>query len=403
MMNDKLYMISRPLLDIEGNEITLKSGHGGMVTDIVGKEYVDFILGFGPVILGHDNREFLAEVAEKLSCGLCFPSYSVLQREYAEIINCRYSPAKALGFLPTSSESISAVLRMCNHLTGSKRFIRKGYIGWYDRLINRNIFWHEPINATDRRSTSTDLHYIGDGNQDAVNWVDNDIETFERLAADKDIACFIFDAYQTFRMPARVLEQAISICRDKGLLVIMDETKTGGRLGPCGSFIDTYDWDFTILGKAIGNGMPISVFIGKDNASSEYDGLKIGGTYSRQVAGTAAALATMDIMQKHGYYADLPIIGRKVAEIMNRSFSDYGLSEDIYADCHLDGCLLEFVYSDGLANDAAARKRLYDSFISGGIIIPYGHVFFICRAHEECLDAIALGMDRALKTFTFRN
>ncbi len=385
-----------------GNEITLRSGHGGIVTDEKGKEYVDFILGFGPVILGHANNEFLKKLSDKLSEGLCFPSYSKLQRKYAEAINTRYFPAKALGILPTSSESISAVLRICSEYTGKRSFIRKGYIGWHDKLINRNIFWHEPVNAVGRGSTSTALKYIGAEEQDAVNWVDNDINTFKRLAESGNISSFIFDAYQTFDMPEGVIEKAVELCRSNGIFVIMDETKTSGRLGPFGYFIDKYDWDFSILGKAIGNGMPVSAFIGNNDFVVDYDAMKIGGTYSRQVAGTAAALATMEIMYEHGYYDMLPETGRTIARIMNRSLEAHGLSQDIRTECRLNGSLLELSYSDRMANDPVSRKKLYDSFIQGGLIIPYGHVFFVCQAHQECLDIIIENMDISLRNFLSR-
>jgi glutamate-1-semialdehyde 2,1-aminomutase len=401
-LRNKLYMISRPLIDSAGNEITLRTGHGGIVTDEKGKEYVDFNLGFGPVILGHGNKEFLERLSGKLSGGLCFPSYSTLQRDYAVAINAHYFPAKALGILPTSSESILAVLRICSVYTGKRRFIRKGYIGWHDKLLNGNIFWHEPVNAVGRRLTSTTLTYINTEGQDAVNWVDNNISTFKHLAESGNISCFIFDAYQTFHIPEGIIDKAIELCKRNGILVIMDETKTSGRLCPFGSFIPKYDWDFTILGKAIGNGMPVSVFIGYEDFTVDYDAMKIGGTYSRQVAGTAAALSTMEIMQANSYYDTLQETGKEIARIMNRSFEAYGLSQDIQTECWLNGCMLEFSYSDRMANDTASRRKLYDSLLQGGIIIPYGHVFFVCQAHRECLDLICKNIDISLRYYLSR-
>ncbi len=136
----------------------------------------------------------------------------------------------------------------------------------------------------------------------AINWHGNSVEAFEKLC-DDDIACFMLDAYQIERQPQINIKDVLDICNDRNILVVLDETKTAGRVCRYGFYKEKLVFDFTVLRKAIGNGYPASLLVGSDKfAQLPYDSLKIAGTYARDGLCSAAVIVTDEIMCENNYY-----------------------------------------------------------------------------------------------------
>src|SRR5713101_4422165 len=130
-----------------GGEVLFERGSGGMVIDAEGREYVDFILGYGAVILGHSVAEFRTKVANYSANGLLLPGYSSwhirLLRRLLQSTTENYSAA----FFKTGSESVTAAIRLASRLSSKKGIIRCGFIGWHDVQLGKSVRWHEPLES----------------------------------------------------------------------------------------------------------------------------------------------------------------------------------------------------------------------------------------------------------------
>ena len=119
----------------------------------------------------------------------------------------------------------------------------------------------------------------------------------ERLCEMKGAACLIVDANQIERHPNCQFEKVIELCKKIGILVVLDEMKTAGQVTSYGYFKEKYSFDFTVLGKEIGNGIPVSLLLGHKKYKSDlYDVVKLAGTYTRDLLSCEAVLATEEIM-----------------------------------------------------------------------------------------------------------
>ncbi|MGG4340428.1 aminotransferase class III-fold pyridoxal phosphate-dependent enzyme [Paenibacillus lautus] len=397
-MENQLYMIARRVLGNNDKEIYFRSGNKCFVTDVDGNDYIDFILAYGPVILGHNNSEYLNNMREKISAGFCFPSYSVYHQEYSEDINSFYKTSKTIGFFSTSSESGQAALRICRHITGKKKFVRLGYLGWHDNLINGGLHWHEPLNSDLRKKVSTELTYHNNDDYDAINWGDGSLETLQYIIANnREISCLMFDAYQSIHLGFEKTTAAIDLCRKNNILVVMDETKTSGRISPYGYYERMFDFDFTILGKAIGNGAATSVLIGKDTFDINYYDLKIGGTYARDNIGIISALITKEIMHKYDYYNSIKSIGVEVSRVINKVLDKYNIGHLLWVEAMMEGGILEFRFCDGIANQITARRYLELSLLNNNILVPWGHCFYVCSEHISVYKVLEERLEMAIK------
>lgn len=394
----KLYGISRRIYGSNGKEIIFTRGDGCHIYDQNDKEYVDMILGYGPIILGHNNREFSLRLMEVINNGYLFPSYGSVQIELAEQVASGYPNHQLISIYQSGSDGLDAVLRICKYITGKEKYIRFGYIGWHDNLLNGGVNWHEPINSNKFRDIAVNLKNIEDK---AINWYGDGVDSFEELCRNPNIACFIFDAYQIDRWPMLEIEKLIAVCKKNNILVVLDETKTSGRVASYGFYKDKLDYDFTILGKAVGNGYPVSLLIGsKKFTDIPYDTIKIAGTYARDGLCCGAVLATEKIMEDNDFYEAISITGYKIAQMMNECILSILGTKDVTVMTMLQGGILEFSYSNKFANDFILRTEFSNALLNNGIIIPDGHCFYICSEHIVCLEELKERFYKALYQFS---
>lgn len=396
-MMQKLYGISRRLFDENNEEIVFAKGKGAYVYDTQGKSYIDMLLGYGPIILGHGNETYARELAKEIEYGTLFPSYGKKQYELAEMISSKYPNHQLIALYQSGSDSLDSVFRICRLITGKPKLIRFGYIGWHDNLLMGGFNWHEPVNSCAFYKASNNLPGIE--NNQAYNWDGRSAESFEVLTKSRDVACFIFDAYQLQRQKIDI-ESVIRICKEKGILVVLDETKTAGRVSTFGYFKDTLEYDFTILGKAISNGYPVSLLLGHHKyASVNYDTIKIAGTYARDCLCCSSILTTVRIMSQNNLYKVISDAGKAISEKMNDCLDRVLKNKDIAVRTMLDGAILEFQFSDQFACDFSKRKRFADFLLKNGLLIQDGHCFYVSAAHANCIEDIGIRFQTALEEF----
>jgi glutamate-1-semialdehyde 2,1-aminomutase len=375
----------------DNGQLMFTGGKGGEVFDALGGSYVDFVMGYGPVILGHADEAFTDLVREYLAHGVMMPGYTVFHEEYLDRLLAD-RPDDRGAYFKTASEAVTAALRLSALETGRVGVVRSGYIGWHDAQVANSPRWHEPLHSPLRQELRYTDAMRGVGPQEpALNWIDLELTSLADLLNEHAgrLSCFVFDAYLASYTTPEVLRQALAMCRDAGLLTVFDETKTGGRISPLGYAHDHgLDADLVVIGKALANGAPLSLLVGDKALLAHAEKARLSGTFSKEMIAVYSALATMDILSRPvdsfpDGWAAINAVGRKVAETISAAAAAAGVVTDVWAQPVLGGGMFELAYSDALLRDRHRRAALTTAFTEAGILLLEGHPSFVCLAHRN--------------------
>lgn len=383
----------------DGVALRFTHGRGGLIYTGDETPYVDFVLGMGPVSIGHANAAFNARLAEALGGGLMLPSFAPVHERYADLLLRDAPEARVVSFFKTGSEAVAAALRLAALETGRLGVVRCGYIGWHDAQLASTPNWNEPPHASGRRRLRHQRHLRGaSGTEPVANWLDLDPTSLAAILDDAAYGAFIIDAYQIAIAPPDAIAQAIALCRRRGLVVILDETKTAGRRQCAGAYMGTpIAGDLTVLGKAIANGLPLSVLLQHRPFDAALAETRVGGTYAKECLSVHAALITAELMHEWRGYDRLAAIGRRVAATLQDALVRLELDQLTACVPLLGGCLFELRHAPALLEDRAARQALEQAFVDAGLLLFEGHCAFVCADHDRLdWDALARAIERAL-------
>jgi glutamate-1-semialdehyde 2,1-aminomutase len=281
---------------------------GSHIWDVDGNEYIDYLLGHGPMILGHTPAPVVEAVQRQAERGLVYGGQTDLEVRAAELI-CELVPcAEMVRFSTTGSEAVHAALRLARACTGRKKVLRfEGhYHGWFD-----NIAWNQasptaelgPHDNPPLRPASEGQQPEDGANLVVLPW--NDVALLEDVfkRRGEELAAVICDPFASAAglIPAQpdFLKALRKLCHAYGVVLIFDEVITGFRVGLGGA--QAYYGitpDLATFAKALGAGMPVSALVGKAALMERFGALKTvhAGTYNSNplaMAGTVAALETL--------------------------------------------------------------------------------------------------------------
>src|SRR5450755_601697 len=189
---------------------------GSAVWDVDGNRYTDFILGYGPVVLGHADKRVNEAVMAQLSQGACAsPLWHPRQVELTELLVQVIPGAEQAYLLRTGSDATSAAVRLARIFTGRDMVARWGYNGWHDWCAPRP----EGVPATTLAQV--------------VGFAYNDVPSVERVFAEHpgQIACVVMMSYEYDAPRDGFLRQVADVCHRNGALFVLDEMRSGFRIG----------------------------------------------------------------------------------------------------------------------------------------------------------------------------
>jgi glutamate-1-semialdehyde 2,1-aminomutase len=376
--------------DADGEDIVFTHGRGCHVFDRKGRRFLDCVLGYGPVVLGHADERFTGRVASALGAGIHFPGFSDVHDEYVArlVAASGLTSAVAPSFMKTSSEANTAAIRVASLVTGRKGVLRCGFTGWHDSQHAQSPSWHAPPRHRMPLRNTEGLRGVS-GDEQVFNWISLDPADLSALLETNGhrIACFILDAFQFAFVERDLLLHAIAECRRHGILIVLDETKTAGRVSPIGVAGNCEDaWDMLVLGKAIGNGAPLSMLLVKEAFRDAALKAQVGGTHAKELLSVHCALATMDRMQEADGYRTLGDAGSAMADQFNACARQLGLSEVLTLVPVFGGSVLDIRMRDDLYSNASLLRKLQASFLAHGVLLLVGHPFFVSLAHDGAVD-----------------
>jgi glutamate-1-semialdehyde 2,1-aminomutase len=294
----------------DDDTLIIERGEGAYVWDVDGKRYIDYRLGFGPVILGHAYPPVLQQVQEALKDGNLFAWTTPYEIRVAERIT-RMCKVDMVRLTNTGTEATMHALRIARAYTGREKFIK--FEGQYHGMADYFMFSTASSHRGALGSKRSPIAFPNtSGMPKALNeYVKmvafNDFEGLERTVKANwgDLAAIFVEpmlgnAASIMPEPG-FLEKIRELCDQYGIVMVFDEVKTGFRIanGGAQSYFDLQA-DLVTYAKAMGNGFPIAAIAGKEEVmmTIEPGSMAHGGTYTGNVVGAAAADKTLEILEE---------------------------------------------------------------------------------------------------------
>lgn len=385
---------------------------GCYLFDPDGNRYVDYRLGFGPIILGHAYEPVLNSVTEALRDGSIFALTHEWEIRAAEKIIELCPAVDLVRFANSGSEATMHALRIARAYTGRERIVKfEGqYHGMYDYMLFSTSS-AQPGALGHRRNpipqpiTSGIPRCIRDL---VITLPYNDIEILEDAVQAKwgDIAAVMVEPVMGncagIEPQPGWLEHIRALCDEFGIVMIMDEVKTGFRLAPGGAQ-EVYGVlpDLACYAKSMGNGFPVAAIGGRQEIMETIVPGQVahGGTYCGNVVGTAAAVKTLELLADGTILSTIRARGERLKAGLSQILTDADIPNVVLGPGSMFGILLTTQtepreFRDWARADNALYERIVMALIERGVMPDPDarEPWFLCYAHadsviDETLDA----------------
>ncbi|HSF94743.1 MAG TPA: aminotransferase class III-fold pyridoxal phosphate-dependent enzyme [Thermohalobaculum sp.] len=368
----------------------IRSGKGARVWDEDGREYVDYVIGSGPMLLGHGHPEVLEAVAEQLPKGMTFFANNTTGVELAEEICRAMACADQVRFLSSGGEADMYAMRLARAYTGRDKMVK--FEGGYHGMSPEAQMSLAPTRQVNFPQAVPDSAGIPEAvRAEMLIAPFNDADYLESLLAEHgdQVAGIIVEPLQRVIPPLPGFLQAIrALCDRYGIVLIFDEVVTGFRLA-YGGAQEVYGVtpDLCTLGKIIGGGFPLAAVAGRKPIMDHFDKAIVGpdrwlmmvGTLSGNPVAAAAGLKTMEILRRDGAYDRLRAIGGRLQAMFARHLDATGIPYRISGDPVLFEVLFTGreirTYRDTQSSNAALSARFHAALRKHGIFKSPGKVY----------------------------
>jgi glutamate-1-semialdehyde 2,1-aminomutase len=370
--------------------IVIARGEGSRVWDENGTEYIDYLIGSGPMLVGHSHPEVLDAVRAQLPLGQTFFANNARGIELAEQIADDVACAEQVRFVSTGSEADMYAIRLARAHTGRELILK--FEGGYHGMSDHGLMSTTPQDLVNLPMAVPDSAGILDRVRDTTVVAPyNDPETLTGLLDEygHNIAGIIIEPLQRIIPPEPGwLEHVRAEATRRGIVLIFDEVVTGYRLA-YGGAQEKYGVtpDLCTLGKAIGGGFPLAAIAGAADIMAHFDKARAGtegythqvGTLSGNPIAAAAGLKTLEILRRPGTWDRFRANGQRLMDAFATAFADAAIPIQVVGD----PTLFEIVftdrpvrnYRDVLTSDKAAEARYNAHMRARGILKPPGKVY----------------------------
>ena len=384
--------------------VFVESSKGCWLTDCDGKRYVDFRLGYGPIILGYrDERVDRAVIDQITQRGTLSGFATELDTEVVKQIKAMCPNVEKMRFANSGTEAVMGAVRTARGYTKRDRvvIVEGGFHGLYDEMM-----WKSDIEQWDPNGSipPSVIPFGGGIPATARDLVDlivlNDTEMLEALFTKRgeQIACVVLEPIignaGSISATQAWLQRLRDLCTEHGTMLIIDEVKTGFRVAKGGAqeLYGIYA-DLTSYAKAMGNGYPVAAFGGRaevmDVVGSNRGGVVHGGTYTGNLVALSAAHATLKILSDTDALDTVNRVGNQIQDLLGRVFTAAGIEYAFAGPPAMLGIHFTPNVPTNYRDWRITNSDLYRAF--AWKLIDYGVMlepdsrepWFFCEAHSE--------------------
>ncbi len=388
--------------------ISFTAGSGGRLTDVDGHTYVDHVLGWGPVILGHAHPRVTAAVTGQAPLGATYGSGHRFEYEAAEAVLTAMPHVERLLWSNSGTEANQSAARLARAFTGRGRILKftGHYHGWHDAML---------VNYRGEDADRADRTVPGSRGQSTAAMSETELAAFGDLdrvrdlltAARADIAAVFVEPILVnsgvLPPPDGFLAGLRALCDETGTVLVFDEVITGFRaaLGGATELFGVRP-DLSTLAKSLANGYAVAAVAGRADLIDQVEaGVVHAGTYNGNPIGLAAAHATVATLIEDRPHDRLA----RAADALAGAFASALESAGVTGTAHAAGGVVQVClgidsltgFADYQRADWAAYPDLLVGLLRRGVFALPGGRFYLCAAHTDAdLEATARAFMGAL-------
>ncbi|MCC7107397.1 MAG: aspartate aminotransferase family protein [Chloroflexi bacterium] len=339
-------------------------GSGSRLVDVDGRELLDYMMGYGPLILGHSHPAVVAAVVEQAQRGSHFYFLTEQAVRLAETVRRLVPAAERVRFVSSGSDAVQAALRLARAFSGRRKILK--FEGAYHGTSD---FAQHSVSARPvpeyPRAWPESAGIAQSATADVLVAPFNDLETTARIVAEHagELACVIAEPIQR-TIPPRdgFLQELRRITAEHGVLLVLDEVITGFRLGLGGAQeLFGVRADIACYGKILGGGYPLGAVAGRADVLDLADPRRAGRADAAVVSGTlngnplccAAGLATLQVLEASRPYE---LLARRTARLKD-GLREIGARYGLPIQTSGVGSVFQAVFADEEPTDGATLER----------------------------------------------
>ncbi len=392
--------------------IYVRNARGGRLWDIDDNEYIDYRMGYGPGILGYADPRVDEAAREGQEIGGVFALSTEREFEVAERISRMVPAAELVRFSNSGTEAVMAALRLARAYTGKDAHIivEGGYHGIFD-----SVLWYVDVEEWDQMSKEPPVEAECDGIPRVLKPLThftplNDANYLEDLLkTHPDVGSFLIEPIMgnccSITATAEYLRDARALCEQYGVVMIVDEVKTGFRVAR-GGVQELFDFkaDLCTFAKALGNGYPISALGGREDIMRIIgDRVIHGGTYTCHSVSLAAANKTLEILEETDALESIAGYGQQLRDGLGEILTSREIPHCFVGHPAMSGLFFSDTppsnYRDWVDTDYTFYDTMAPFLHDLGVLCEPDsrEPWFVCEAHDQaCLEHTLKAFEQAV-------